>query len=162
MLYTIPGILMLLPGCYAWNSDSSSMAKNDDQILLSEHDCLFLQKTHELIEQHLEDMDFGSKQLAKKMHFSVSQLFRKIKSLTTKSTSNYIRGVRLEFAKKMLENTTLTVSEIAFKSGFTDPSYFIRSFSKEFGITPGKARKTVTKILPLRLLWMFLSTIIQL
>jgi transcriptional regulator GlxA family with amidase domain len=152
---------MLLPGCYAWNSDSSSMAKPGEQVVLSQQDCLFLQKIHELVERYLEDMSFGGNELAKKMHLSVSQLYRKIKLLTNKSTANYLRSIRLEIAKKMLEDTTLTISQIAFKTGFTDPSYFIRSYSKEFGITPGKARKAAIKNLPLRLFCMFITAIFQ-
>jgi AraC-like DNA-binding protein len=140
MLYTLHGILIALPGCYKWISDCSSMAKHDQQINLSVDDCLFLKRICELVEHNLEDGGFGCKHLAKKMHLSVSQLFRKIKRLENKSTANYIRSIRLEFAKKMLEDSSLSVSEIAFKTGFTDPSYFIRSFLKEFGITPGKIR----------------------
>jgi transcriptional regulator GlxA family with amidase domain len=140
MLYTLNGILIAPPECYKWISDSSTMAKHDRQKIVSEHDCLFLKSIGEMVEQNLEDGSFGCKHLAKKMHLSLSQLFRKIKRLSNRSTANYIRSIRLEFAKKMLEDSLLTVSEIAFKTGFTDPSYFIRSFSKEFGITPGKIR----------------------
>lgn len=92
MLYRINGAVLQLSH-YSWKTDSSTSTKNDHQILLSEADCLFLQKIRDLVEMKLEDMHFGNKELSKKMHMSISQLYRKIKALTGKSTSIYIRSI---------------------------------------------------------------------
>jgi AraC-like DNA-binding protein len=49
--------------------------------------------------------------------------------------------VRLQNARAMLQNTDQTIAEIAYLTGFNDPSYFTRVFSKEFGYLPGDLRK---------------------
>ncbi len=124
---------------YLWASNSSIAVKKDKRIT-PECDRVFLDEVCTLIKENLNDPEFGKEEIAKKLHISVSQLFRRIKSITEKSVSTFIRGIRLSFAIKMLQNSHLTISEIAFKTGFNDPSYFTRMFVKEFGITPGKVR----------------------
>ena len=104
-------------------------------------DGLFLQKIRDLVEANLDVTSFGNTQLAAAMLVSESQLFRKVKALTGRSTAIHIRSIRLQKAKEMLLDPGLTVSEIAYKTGFSDPSYFARTFSKEFGRTPTEFRK---------------------
>ncbi len=41
----------------------------------------------------------------------------------------------------MLENTNLTISEIAYATGFKDPNWFSRIFKREFLITPKEVRE---------------------
>jgi len=97
---------------------------------------LFLQKAVDGIENNIDDSEFGTKQLAQLLSMSESQLYRKLKALTGKSTALFIRSVRLQKAKEMLNNTSLTVSEIAYASGFNDPAWFSRVFKEEFGKSP--------------------------
>jgi AraC-like DNA-binding protein len=113
-------------------SDTPTEPTLDDQ---------FLQKIHELVIAKLNDADFGYDQIAQQMLLSRSQLFRKVKALTGQSVSNHIRRIRLHKGKELLENSRLTVSEIAYETGFTNPSYFSSSFSKEFGVSPSGIRK---------------------
>ena len=67
---------------------------------------------------------------------SATQLNRKMKALTGETPMSFIRKVRLHRAKELLQNTQLTVAEIAYDVGFSDPSYFSRAFKKEFGERP--------------------------
>jgi len=67
---------------------------------------------------------------------SNTQLFRKLKALTNLSANQLIRFVRLGKAKELLRNSSLTIAEIAYQTGFSDPSYFSRIFSREVGMTP--------------------------
>lgn len=101
---------------------------------------LFLQKIHFFVVDNLANNLFGSKQLSEKMNMSESNLYRKIKTFTSQSTAIHIRSIRLQKAKESLMNSSLNVKEIAYKTGFNDPSYFTRSFSKEFGVTPSDFR----------------------
>ena len=52
-----------------------------------------------------------------------------------------IRRVRIAHAKKLLENTDLTLIEVAEKIGYTDKSHLIAAFRKSTGLTPGNYRK---------------------
>lgn len=71
---------------------------------------------------------------------SNSQLYRKLKAITGKSTAIYIRYNRLIMAKNLLETTDKTVSEVAYTVGFKELAYFSRCFSEEFGYPPSQVR----------------------
>lgn len=101
----------------------------------------FLQKVRRIIENNLADPDFGILQLCRATGRSRAQLFRKIKALTGKSTSLFIRTVRLQKARELLITTNLNISEVAYEVGFKDLSYFSRTFSKEFGVAPSATRR---------------------
>lgn len=96
----------------------------------------FLTKVNDIIENHLDEAGFGVNELSQTIGLSQSQLFRKLKALTGKSTNAYLRSYRLHRAKSLLEQGELNVSEAAYEVGFNDPLYFSRVFSKEFGISP--------------------------
>ena len=68
------------------------------------------------------------------------QLHRKIKALTGSSTSHFIRAVRLQHAKELLQSTDLTISEIAFEVGISNLSFFSRIFTEHFEKTPTEMR----------------------
>jgi AraC-like DNA-binding protein len=67
-------------------------------------------------------------------------MHRKLKALTGKSTSLYLRTVRLAKAKQMIENQRGTISEISYQVGFSSPAYFSRCFKEEFGFTPSEVK----------------------
>jgi AraC-like DNA-binding protein len=48
---------------------------------------------------------------------------------------------RIQFAKNLLMNEKLSVKEVSYASGFSDPNYFIRTFKKQEGVTPGELQK---------------------
>ncbi len=100
----------------------------------------FLQKLQEATEQVMSDPENAIAELEKAMHLSQMQLYRKLKALTGKTPSLYIRSIRLQKAMELLNTTDLTVSEIAYDVGFTTPTYFSRAFSDEFGIPPSSVR----------------------
>ena len=70
-------------------------------------------------------------------------MYRKIKVLTGQTASEFIRKIKLEKAKELLENTDLTISEISYKVGFSSPSYFTKCFKEEYGLIPKEMRHTL-------------------
>lgn len=100
----------------------------------------FLEKAELAILDHLEKENFSSEELAKALFLSRSQLHRKIKALTGKSTSIYLRMIRLREAQKLLSNTSLSISEIAYKVGFKSPVYFTQIYKDTFGAPPSERR----------------------
>ncbi len=101
---------------------------------------VFLKKTNAVINSHISDPDFKVDTLADAMALSRTQLFRKIKSLTQMSPQKYLRFVRLEKAKRLLQSKDkdLNVSEVCYEVGFASKSHFTRSFQKEFGFNPSE------------------------
>jgi len=96
----------------------------------------FLQKAIQFINEDISNSAFGSSDLADKLHLSESQIYRKLKAITDKSTAVFIRSVRLQKAKELIQTTHRTISEIAYETGFNDPSWFSRAFKEEFGYPP--------------------------
>jgi AraC-like DNA-binding protein len=120
---------------------SRDYTSSKSQIQESTSNELFLKKVYDLVHENLGEANFGNPQLANKMFLSESQLYRKIKALTGRSTAIHMRSIRLHKAKKLLLNSNLTVAEIAYETGFNNPSYFSRSFSKEFNMSPSSSRQ---------------------
>jgi len=96
----------------------------------------FMSKVMEVIEEHLSEEEFSIEQFGKEVGMSRVQLHRKLKALSGKSASNYLRSVRLNKAKKMIEEQKGNISEIAYSVGFSSPQYFTRTFKEEFGFPP--------------------------
>ncbi len=102
---------------------------------------IFLQKLISIVEENLSDEHFGLPDLCRKAGLSRSQVFRKLKALTGQSATKFIRSIRLEKGRVMLETSGKTVSEVAFAVGFNSPSYFTRMFGREFGVAPSEVRQ---------------------
>ncbi|MGB5665970.1 MAG: helix-turn-helix domain-containing protein [Maribacter sp.] len=107
-------------------------------------DQAFIKKLNALLEINLENEHFGVKQLAEKVGLSRSQLHRKLKAIEGKSASRFIRHYRLRKAKEMLVNNVATVSEIAYRVGFSSPTYFNTCFRIYYGYPPGRLKYTNT------------------
>lgn len=96
----------------------------------------FLLKVREIIEQNISDSEFNLAKLCRAIGMSRSQIFRKIKALTGKSTTQFIRSHRVHKGKKLLETTDLNVSEVSYKVGFSTLAHFSNCFKEEFGVAP--------------------------
>jgi len=73
---------------------------------------------------------------SKPIGYSKSQLYRKLISLTGQSPNTFIKEYRLKEALKLLNKNAGNISEIAFETGFTSPSYFSKCFQKRYGHLP--------------------------
>ncbi|SFS55694.1 TolB amino-terminal domain-containing protein [Zhouia amylolytica] len=111
-----------------------------------EHDDL-LQKLRQIVLANLDNENFGVSQLSEHIGMSRSNLFRKLKQLTGKSISCFIREIRLEKSLELLLNSSDTASEIAYKVGFNSPSYFHKCFYKYYGFHPAEAKDQSANIL---------------
>jgi len=107
----------------------------------------FIVKTNASINERIDDPELDGNWLAEQHFLSRSQFARKLKALTSKSVTEFIRLKRLELAAQYLLVGNETISEIAYKSGFNDPSYFTRIFTKEYGCSPSewKAKQEASK-----------------
>jgi AraC-like DNA-binding protein len=104
-------------------------------------DAAFLQKINELIFANIANESFDVDCLAEKMFLSRSQVFRKLKLITGKAPAAYIKSLRLQQAKKMLETTDVRVSEAAFATGFESVSHFTKVFSSRYGFKPSLLKR---------------------
>jgi TolB-like protein/AraC-like DNA-binding protein len=101
----------------------------------------FLGKINQLIEENFDNEHYSVEDLAKQAGLSRSMLHRKLIKFTGKSASDLIMEKRLMRAREMLEKDVATASEIAYKVGFSSPSYFNKVFKNYFHVSPGDVRK---------------------
>ncbi|RIV34925.1 response regulator [Flagellimonas lutimaris] len=101
----------------------------------------FLRQLKEVVEEELENGDFTAEQFAEHLGMSRMQFHRKIKAVSGMSSMEYLNRARLSRAKKMLKNSTLRISEIAFSTGFNDANYFSKVFKKHYKLSPTQFRK---------------------
>jgi AraC-like DNA-binding protein len=82
--------------------------------------------------------NFSVTEFSKPLDFSTSQIYRKIKSLTDKSPSGFIRDFRLNRALNLLHKHKGNVTNIARQTGFKSATYFSKCFKDKFKILPSK------------------------
>lgn len=104
-------------------------------------DKVFLSKTIDLISSHIEETDFSGELLANELKISQRQLYRKIKAVSGCTVHEFITKVRMDHAENLLRNSDLSISQIAYKVGFSEASNFSRTFSKHFGCSPSQYGK---------------------
>lgn len=98
----------------------------------------FLEQVLKTIRANVDNEFLSVGDLAKEVGFSKSQLHRKLKAICDKSPNQLIVEFRLNEAKRMLEDNAGTVSEVAYSVGYSNMSYFTKSFKEQFGVLPSK------------------------
>ena len=101
----------------------------------------FISRFKSLVDERLSDSNLSVEDLAADMGLSRVQLYRKVKALTGSTPIDLLRKARLSHAQQLLQESKLTVSEVAYQVGFASPSYFTKCYKDEFGTVPGEARK---------------------
>jgi len=96
----------------------------------------FIEAAVKVLEEHFEDGAFGINEFADAMHLSRMQVHRKLRAITGGSTSHFINLFRLEKGKTFLQSGELNVSEVAYECGYSDPGYFSKLFTKQYGASP--------------------------
>lgn len=101
-----------------------------------ELDKVLLEKATKVVENHLSDPEFDVNVLASEVNMSRSTLARKLKAITDRTPLDFIRQIKMQHARRLLESQNHTVAEVAERVGFEDRRYFTASFKKETGVTP--------------------------
>ncbi|WP_342089072.1 hybrid sensor histidine kinase/response regulator transcription factor [Dyadobacter sp. OTU695] len=101
----------------------------------------FITKLSSLVKENISDRDFGVNELATQIGMSVSSLYRKLRSLTGLTINDFMKTVRFNEAKKLLDSGVYNVSEVSTMIGFDDSKYFSTEFKKIFGKTPTETKR---------------------
>lgn len=97
---------------------------------------IFLRSLMEYFEKEWNNPALTVEKLSVGLGLSKSQANRKLRSLTAKSPNQFIQEIRLQKSLSAIKLNHKTISEIAYDSGFTSPTYFSRAFKKRFGLSP--------------------------
>ena len=107
----------------------------EEMIQLSERD--IFDKIAQYIDSHIKE-DITVSMLCKEFGICRTKLYTIVDENTGMGVASYIRKCRLKKAKHLIKTTDLKITEISDEIGFSDYNYFLRSFKKEFGISPKK------------------------
>lgn len=115
-------------------------AEAEDRTMVSQEfttpDQKLINRCRQAIQDQLDNGDFGVEDLCKEAGLSRTHLHRKLKSLTGQTTTQFVRGYRLEKAREMFLQKRGNVQEICYSVGFSSPSYFAKCFLEVYQISP--------------------------
>ena len=114
----------------------SALVPDESEVKTTSLDKEFIQKVMAYINEHIDDPSLSVDELASEVFLSRSQFYRKIKALTNNTAVEFIRKVRLERAKQLIETGNTNINDVCFAVGFSTPSYFSKCFKNEFGVLP--------------------------
>ncbi len=136
LLVRLQNLIELRRKLRARYSSLEPLSPTDDEALRVED--LFIEKLQKLLEERFGEENFGIADICQALQMSRAQLYRKVSALTGKPVATYIRSFRLLKARDLLLTSNLTISEVAYRTGYKDIAHFSRSFRKEFGINPSE------------------------
>lgn len=112
---------------------------------IADLDRTFIKKFTKIVEEKLINTELNIDEIGKEIGLSRVQLYRKIKSLTNYAPNELVRIIRLKAAENLIIKTEKTVSEIAYETGFSSPSYFSKCFKEYFNETPTETLNRIRK-----------------
>ncbi|SDL54027.1 substrate-binding domain-containing protein [Siphonobacter aquaeclarae] len=98
----------------------------------------FIQDLTELVEKNLQRSDMSVDELAREMGLSRVQLYRKVKALLDCGVTDFIQNIRLTRARHLLVSEPVTIAEVAYRVGFSSPTYFSTAFKAKYNISPSE------------------------
>jgi len=120
-----------------YNSENQHpLQEKKEVVVISQTDEEFLSRLMDYIELNWADPNAQVENFCKFLGYSKSRLYRRIMELAEKSLNTFIKDYRLGEALKLLNKSKGNISEIAFETGFSSPSYFSKCFQKKFGLHP--------------------------
>lgn len=115
-----------------FSTDNLQMDKNDEE---------FMNMVRAIIEENVSDENFNVESMCSILCMSRSSLLRKIKSLFNLSPVELIRLIKLKRAVELIQSGKYLIGDIGEMVGFSSPSYFSKTFQKQFGVTPKEFEK---------------------
>ena len=100
-------------------------------------DQLFMEKLMTILKANIDNTNFNIDILSQEIGMSRSSLYHMIKNISGIAPADFIRIYRLERAKELLATHQYTISEVAYKTGFSDAKYFRTVFKKQYQTPPG-------------------------
>lgn len=107
----------------------------------SKSEQIFMEKLITILKSNIEDSNFNIDTLSLRIGMSRSSLYHKIKTISGLAPADFIRFYRLECAKELLASHQYSISEVAYKTGFSDAKYFRILFKKQYNTNPSDFSK---------------------
>lgn len=121
-------------------SSEDLSVQNNDKIIKEANENNFIKNVQRLIYNSLGSSELNRNYLASALHMNPDYLSFLFHEKFGQTLSSYITALRIDTAKELLSNTSMTLQSISDHSGFSDCSYFHRQFKKTTGMTPQQYR----------------------
>lgn len=117
--------------------DSVKMKKQPQATINKEsEDMTFITKLTEVITEHIDESRMPVEELARNFNMSRTAFYNKMKETTGLSPSDFIKQIRIRQALRIIDSENISITEVAYRTGFSDPKYFAKCFKAEMGMTP--------------------------
>lgn len=113
-------------------------------VSITDKDETFLKDVIRVVESKMGDAGFHIEAVAESMAMSRTMFYKKFKSLTNMTPVEFVRDLRLQRAKQLLDSKAYTVSEVAYMTGFSSPGYFSTCFKERYQLAPSEYLKLQT------------------
>lgn len=120
---------------------SKRVTVDPSNVTITSMDEELLQKAMKLIEQHIANPHYSVEDFVSDMNVGRTVLYQKIHDIVGMSIKEFILNFRLKRSAYLLENSDLTISEIAYQTGFNNAKYFSVCFKKQFELSPSEFKK---------------------
>ena len=117
-------------------SDNQSIQIKD--VKITNHQKELLDSLILFMEKNYQESSLSVDSLCAGVNMSRSQLYRKMQSLTSLSVQEFIKNFRLKKAAILLRSGEYRISDIAYRTGFSDPKNFSKNFKNQYGVTPSQ------------------------
>jgi AraC-like DNA-binding protein len=113
-----------------------TVALSPGDIVVTSKDEAFLKEVIQFVEDKMADTEFNVEAVAEAMAMSHKTFYKKFKSLTGVVPVEFVRDMRLQRAKQLLDSSQYNISEVAYTVGFSNPKYFSTCFKEKFKLSP--------------------------
>ena len=100
-----------------------------------QQDKVFADKVRKLMEDNITNPDFEIEMLAQELGMSRTAFFKKTKAVMGCSPSDMVKNFKLSYAVELLKHSNLSITDVAYRCGFTDVGYFGKCFRKKYGMS---------------------------
>ena len=126
------------------HAESGNMEKKERQqmpkLISDKREAKFVDILNYAIDSNIGNNEMNVEFLANYMKMGRTVFYKKVKELTGYTPNEYITKKRMAYAVKLFEDPVMSISQIAYESGYSDPKYFSLAFKKYFGVSPNKFR----------------------
>lgn len=118
---------------------------SDQTDIKAPYDDLLMQKLMDMINKQLDNPEFNVEQMSEELNMSRTQLYRKVNAITGHAPKDLLRTIRLKKAVALFDRGERNISQVMYRVGFNNHSYFAKCFREQYQVNPSEYVKKKTR-----------------